>query len=137
MTAPLQDATVVYDGDCPFCSRYVTLLRVNAALGPITLVNAREGGPLVDRIRQRGLDINDGMVLALDGEFHHGADCVHRLALLSTPSNLFNKLNAMIFRSPVASRALYPLLRTGRSIVLASLGRRKVGARYGGSDSTV
>jgi predicted DCC family thiol-disulfide oxidoreductase YuxK len=128
-------ATVVYDGDCPFCSRYVTLLRLNVTLGPVALVNAREGGPLVDRVRQRGLDLDDGMVLVLNGDFHHGADCIHRLALLSTPSDLFNRLNSWIFRSPAASRALYPLLRTSRNIVLVLLGRRKMGvARHAGSD---
>ena len=42
------DAWLVYDGDCPFCSRYVQYLRLRQAAGPVRLVNAREGGPLVD-----------------------------------------------------------------------------------------
>ena len=35
---------LVYDGDCPFCSRYVQLLRIREAVGPLRLVNARDGG---------------------------------------------------------------------------------------------
>ena len=48
------DAWLVYDGDCPFCSRYVKYLRLRRAAGPVRLVNAREGGPLVDELQRAG-----------------------------------------------------------------------------------
>jgi len=80
----------------------------------------------IDAITRRGLDLNEGMVLVLDGAFYHGADCVHRLALLSTPSGLFNRVNAWIFRSSIASRLLYPILRAGRNTVLWAYGRQKL-----------
>ncbi|MFT5932039.1 MAG: putative DCC family thiol-disulfide oxidoreductase YuxK, partial [Hyphomonas sp.] len=38
---------IVYDGDCPFCSEYVKLLRLRDAIGPVSLVNAREDHPAV------------------------------------------------------------------------------------------
>ena len=41
---PTQRASIVYDGDCPFCSRYVKLVRLREALGSVDLVNARDGG---------------------------------------------------------------------------------------------
>jgi len=47
-------AWIVYDGDCPFCSRYVRLVRLRDAIGPVALVNARDGGELVDEIRAAG-----------------------------------------------------------------------------------
>ena len=118
--------TIVYDGECPYCTRYVTLLRLRETLGGVVLVDARGGGPLVDAITRRGLDLNEGMVLVLDGAFYHGTDCVHRLALLSTPSGLFNRVNAWIFRSSIASRLLYPILRAGRNTVLWAYGRQKL-----------
>jgi predicted DCC family thiol-disulfide oxidoreductase YuxK len=119
--------TIVYDGDCPFCSRYVTLLRLNEALGPVDLLNARHGGALVTEIYRCGLDLDQGMVLILNGELYHGADCMHRLALLTTPSDAFNRLNVWIFRSRVSSNVFYPMLRLTRNVVLAALGRRKLG----------
>jgi predicted DCC family thiol-disulfide oxidoreductase YuxK len=121
-----QDAWLIYDGDCPFCSRYVQYVRVRKALN-LRLVNAREGGPWVEEIRRAGLDLDGGMVLKLGDRFYHGADCIHALALLATPSNVFNRLNAAIFRSERLSRLLYPVLRTGRNTVLWLLGRRKLG----------
>ena len=127
MTAlPGGEAWLVYDGECPFCSAYVRYLRVRESLGRVHLVNARDGHPLVDEIRARGLDLDEGMVLKLGDRFYHGADCINVLALLSTGSGGFNRLNAAIFRSPTASRYLYPVLRAGRNAVLQLLGRKKL-----------
>ncbi len=123
---PVHTTTIVYDGDCPFCSRYVELLRLRAAIGTVQMHNARDGGPLVDWLRARGFDLDEGMVLAMNGQVFHGADCIHRLALMSTPSGVFNRLNAWMFRSRTASALLYPLLRAGRNAALRLLGRRKL-----------
>ena len=123
---PTQRASIVYDGDCPFCSRYVKLVRLREALGPVDLVNARDGGPLVDEIRRAGLDLDEGMVLKLGDRFYHGAACLHMLAVLSTSSGAFNRMTGTLFRSPVIARSLYPLLRAGRNLTLALLGRRKM-----------
>jgi predicted DCC family thiol-disulfide oxidoreductase YuxK len=120
-------ATIVYDGECPFCSRYVKLLRLRESIGRVELVDARQGGPVVDAIRSAGLNLDEGMVLKMDGRLYHGADCIHRLALLSTPSGWFNSTSRAIFRSPTASRLLYPLLRAGRNAVLGVLGRKRMG----------
>jgi predicted DCC family thiol-disulfide oxidoreductase YuxK len=122
-------ATIVYDGQCPFCSRYVKLVRLRESLGQVRLVNAREGGPIVEELQRAGVDLDEGMALKLDGRLYHGQDCIHMLALLSTPSSAFNRLNAALFRSPRAARLLYPVLRTGRNTALRLLGRSKIGAQ--------
>lgn len=117
---------IIYDGDCPFCSAYIRLIRLRASIGRVELLNAREGGVVVEEIRAKGLDLDDGMVLKLGDRLYHGDECIHRLAMLSTPSGAFNRLNALIFRSPRASRVLYPVLRAGRNATLGLLGRRKL-----------
>jgi predicted DCC family thiol-disulfide oxidoreductase YuxK len=131
------EAWLVYDGQCPFCSRYVQLVRLKETLGRIELVDARQGGPHVDEARAAGLDLDDGMVLKLDGRLYHGADCIHMLALLSTPSSWFNRINAAMFRSRAASRLLYPVLRTGRNAVLRMLGRSKLNLQSSRPDASV
>jgi predicted DCC family thiol-disulfide oxidoreductase YuxK len=119
-------AWIVYDGQCPFCSRYVELLRLRESLGRVELVNARHGGPIVDDVVRAGLDLDEGMILKLGDTLYHGDECIHRLALLSTPSSIFNRLNGLVFSSPMAARVLYPVLRAGRNAMLALLGRRKI-----------
>jgi predicted DCC family thiol-disulfide oxidoreductase YuxK len=123
---PRNEAVMVYDGECPFCSNYVKLIRLREAIGPVRLVDARGGGPEVERLQRLGFDLNEGMALQLNGEIYYGADCIHRISLLSSPSTLFNKLNAWVFRSRTASRLLYPAMRAGRNLTLAILGRPKL-----------
>jgi predicted DCC family thiol-disulfide oxidoreductase YuxK len=131
------EAWIVYDGQCPFCSRYVQLVRLRESLGRVQLVDARKGGPEVEEVRKAGLDLDEGMVLKLDGRLYHGADCIHMVALLSTPSSWFNRVNAAMFRSRTASRLLYPVLRTGRNTVLRMLGRSKLNPEIARPDQSV
>lgn len=120
------DFVLVYDGECPVCSTYVRYVRIKDSVGKITLVNAREGGPWVQHVERKGLDLNEGMVLIYGNRIYHGADCIHMLALLSSPSGLFNRVNAAIFRQPGLARILYPVLRSGRNLLLRLLGRSKL-----------
>src|SRR4030088_2098043 len=74
---------IVYDGDCPFCSSYVALLRLREQYD-VHLVDARKEPAVAARY---GLDLNEVMVVDLDGKVHHGARAISLLARLSlTPS---------------------------------------------------
>ena len=117
---------IVYDGDCPFCSRFVRWTRLTVAAGPVELVDARQEGDLSHRLGALGFDLDEGMVLLFDGHIYHGNECINRLALLSTRSGAFNRMMAFLFRSPAMSRMLYPPLRGMRNVTLRLLGRRKL-----------
>ena len=117
---------IVYDGDCPFCTRYVKMLRLRAAVGSVEVVDARSDHPVVSFLHEREIDLDEGMALVQDGQISVGDVCIHKIALLTTPSDTFNRLNARIFRSATASRLLYPILRSFRNITLRALGRRKI-----------
>jgi predicted DCC family thiol-disulfide oxidoreductase YuxK len=120
------DAWLVYDGQCPFCSRYARMVRLRQAVGRLRLVDAREGGAVVDEVTRAGLDIDAGMVLKIGDRLYHGADCIHAIALLSTPAGPLNRLNAAMFRSRLVSRLLYPVLRAGRNAVLSLRGTSRI-----------
>ncbi|GAA0413660.1 DUF393 domain-containing protein [Massilia aurea] len=123
MTPDFPSNFLLYDGDCPFCNRYMQKVRLERALAHFVMMNARDAPALVKALRGVGLDINAGMILSVDGKLFHGAECMQRLALMSTRSSWFNKLTASIFSRPRAARILYPLLVTGRNASLYLLGR--------------
>ncbi len=119
-------AYIVYDGECPFCSSYVTMLRLKESVGDVQLVDARSDHPIVSWLKSKNIDLDEGMALVQNGLVSHGDECIHKIALLTTPSGIFNRLNASVFRSETASRILYPVLRFCRNTTLRILGRRKL-----------
>lgn len=123
-------AIVIYDGDCPFCSNYVKFQRLRETLGNVMLIDARTEPGLVTEFERAGLPLDEGMALIMDGRVYYGADCVNRLAMLSSRNGVFNRMNAMIFRSPTVSRLLYPPMKFGRNITLRLLGRKKLVADF-------
>lgn len=125
---PAAGVTVVYDGDCPLCSRYVRALRIREATGTVNLIDAREHPDLVARFRGGGIDLDQAFVCVVDDVFYTGGDAVNVLALLSGKSGVLNRLNYRIFRNREVSRRLYPLLRTVRNGLLAIRGIGKLGA---------
>ena len=122
-TAPI---ILVYDGDCPVCRNYTRYLSVKQAAGSFELLDARDNPPILKEINAASLDMDEGFVLKIGDQFYHGADAINALALLSTRTGLFNKLNFMIFRSKTLSRALYPVLKAGRALLLRMLGKQKL-----------
>lgn len=122
-------AWLVYDGQCPVCANYARFLDVRESVGEFVLVNAREGGPIVDEIRNLPYDLNEGMVLKMNGRYHFGADALNALALLSARRGVFGIANRVLFASPDAARLGYPMLKTGRRALLKVLGRKGIGGR--------
>lgn len=116
-------AIIYYDGDCPFCAHYVSFLRLKESVGPVDLVNLRENEAKKVELLAEGYDLDKGMVVEVSGRRVGGADAVHQLALLTTPSTLFNKINKAIMSSAGLASFLYPFLRAGRWLVLFLLGR--------------
>lgn len=120
-----RDIWVVYDGDCPFCSAYVKMIRLRK-LAKVHLLDAREVHPVVDELKARGFDLDEGMALKIGDAIYHGDACVHQLAMLSGPSGLFNRFHFWVFSSEKRAKALYPMLRAGRNIALRLLGKRRI-----------
>ena len=119
-------AVLVYDGECPFCNAFVKRLRIEESLGELELVDAREQPDVVASLRERGLDVDEGMVLTLDGRSYHGDEALQRLALMSTRFGIFNRVNAWAFSNPTISRLAYPVLRAGRNLALRLLRRGRI-----------
>ena len=109
---------LVYDGECPLCSNYAQFLRLKQSVKELTLIDARQGGPVVEEVRGLPHDLNDGMVAIVDGRYYVGHEALNELALLAESRGVFNRINRLAFNSPVAARLGYPWLRLGRWLLL-------------------
>jgi predicted DCC family thiol-disulfide oxidoreductase YuxK len=105
---------IIYDGDCPFCSSYVALLKLRKQYD-VRLVDARKEPAIGARY---GLDLNEGMIVDLNGEIYHGARAMSLLSRLSCTSGPL--------RSERFANAVYPLFRLGRNVALKVLGRAQI-----------
>jgi predicted DCC family thiol-disulfide oxidoreductase YuxK len=109
---------IVYDGDCPFCSSYVTIARIKKAVGTPTLVNARERPDLVRSLAQSGIDLDSGMAVYYQGRIYAGGEAMHLLALLSAPEGVLGTLTSALLRWRSFALWVYPALRSGRNLLL-------------------
>ena len=117
---------LIYDKECPACHFYCQIVRIRQSVGELVLIDARENPDVLQEISAKGLDIDQGMVLKMDGQLYYGADAIHLLALLSGRSGVFNRLNYWLFRSKKVAAILYPILRSCRNLLLKILGKTKI-----------
>ncbi|MEM6857151.1 MAG: DCC1-like thiol-disulfide oxidoreductase family protein [Pseudomonadota bacterium] len=114
--------SVYYDGECPFCTKYVRMVRLQRA-DEVRLVNLREDEALRARFAAEGFDLDGGMVVDDRGTRFSGDKAVAYMAALSTPSDAFNRLNRWVFSNATLAAAIYPLMRAGRWVALFLLAR--------------
>ena len=118
------DIEVVYDKDCPVCDLYCHAVDVED--GELIRVDAREPGEAMDEITALGLDIDEGMVVRIDGEIFYGPEAIHELALRTNNKGFLNRFASLVFRSRGRSRFFYPILKAMRNLLLKSLRKTRV-----------
>jgi len=121
-----EELLLVYDKECPACDNYCQLVRIRESVGELKIINARENSAAMDEITDRGLDIDQGMVLKMGGQLYYGSDAIHALALISSRSGIFNRINYWMFKSKTISSWIYPVLRSSRILLLKFLGKTKI-----------
>jgi predicted DCC family thiol-disulfide oxidoreductase YuxK len=119
---------LLYDGDCPACRAYVAMARLRQLYPNLRLMSARIEPDLVAELRRSGFEINEGMILSLDGRIYFAAEAAHMIATLgqAAPSRWRRAALGFIGTAPWA-RLLYPWLNHGRLLRLRMLRRRPIG----------
>ena len=121
-----REILVVYDKECPVCDAYCHAVDIPESVGELRLVDAREDTAVMGDITRRGLDIDQGMVVKVDGVLYYGADAIHALAEMSSPDGLFGGINRWFFASKRRSEMLYPIFRSVRNLLLKVLRKTKI-----------
>ena len=104
-------------------------MRLAESAGNLELLDARQRPELAQQLRRNGYDLDEGMLVVVGERYYHGAAAIHVLALMSSRSGWFNRLNYRVFRSPKWSSAVYPLLVAGRWLLLRILRREPIGTQ--------
>jgi hypothetical protein len=102
------------------------MTRLREAVGPVELIDARSGHPLVQEIKDSGIDLNEGMLARYGDQDYFGADCMNLLAVLTNRTTFIGKTLSWLFSNREVARRLYPFLRAGRNAVLATMGRSRI-----------
>ncbi len=123
-----QTLLIFYDGECPVCAQYIRLYRLRDSNISFALADLRDNPEQVNEFNAMGFNVDEGMIVRLNGEVYHGVAAVHLLALLSTPVGVFNRCNRWIFSRPRLAKIVYPILVSCRSFLLFLLGRKKLRA---------
>ena len=114
---------IIYDGACPFCNDYVRYQRLAAVTEAVQLVDARTHPEVLSAHGIAAGDLEDGMVVIIDGTPYKGADAVHQLSKLSEPPRrAWVRVIAWLSQTAGGARFLYPILKRGRRVALAALG---------------
>jgi len=123
------ELAIIYDEQCPVCSAYSAAVEVDEKdASAVRRINARSGDALVQKARDAGLDLNDGMVVIHKGKLYHGADALNLMARLAPAEGFTNRVNRLLFSNTTVAHVSYPLLRAGRNTLLRLLGRSKISA---------
>lgn len=121
-----EEVLLIYDKECPACDNYCKIVRIREDIGGLKIINARESSKVLDEITEMGLDIDQGMILKMGGEIYYGSDAIHALALISSRSGIFNRMNYWMFKSKNVSYIFYPILRSCRNLLLKILRKTKI-----------
>jgi predicted DCC family thiol-disulfide oxidoreductase YuxK len=109
---------LLYDGACVLCRNTALAIRIKQQVKDMTLINARETHPLINKARQDGFNLNQGMLIYYQGNTFFGKHALIKLALLCQPNNLFNRLMTTLFRYRWVATAAYPLFKGLRRTLL-------------------
>lgn len=118
--------SIIYDGECPFCANFVKLYAIRKKVAEVELIDARLQPGLVQELRSRGMDINEGMVVIWQGHYYFGAAGMHLLSVLGTEDGIFGVFNQLLFYNKRIAGLIYPALAAGRRITLSLLRRKPI-----------
>ncbi len=113
---------ILYDDQCPVCRTYCTKVELAAPGDKLKLVDARKPGALMADVTALGMDIDEGMVVKVDGKIYYGNDAMHELVNISKAGWLERRL----FGRRGLSSVIYNLCKSIRNILLRMLGIRKI-----------
>ena len=117
--ASSQDTYLLYDGECPFCRFYARKSGFKTPGGrPLALIDANRAPELLSELRESGCEVDEGMVLVVDGRRYQGAEAMTALEAMTSGTGWFGGISKWFASNPKRARALYPWFQRLRRAAL-------------------
>ena len=117
---------LLYDGECPICSRYVLWTNIRNKNPDIALLDAHQQPELVAALRTEGIEINNTMFLQVDRRRFVGAAAMAQIRVYTPQNTLPQRILRSLTSSQLLFQTIYPGLVLGRKLLLALLRRRQI-----------
>lgn len=116
----LKKINLYYDDECPFCKEYSSYVELRK-IYDINIINAREALVKINTFREKGYDINDGMIIEFEDNIFQGSDAVKIIDMNISKKSFFDKFLSRLIRVPFFKIFLYPLAKFFRIVILKLL----------------
>lgn len=128
MKACTDAVSVVYDGQCPVCRYVVGVARLRDRSVRLELIDVRSDDvSSIQGANLSGVDFDEGFAVVVDGQVYLGAEAAQVLAGLTQRSGVGYRLFQWLVRTEGRSRFWYPVMRSGRGLLLRILRVPKIG----------
>lgn len=123
-----RDGFLLYDGDCVYCRTYVRKTRFRTPGGErLQLIDGKKAPDLVAELRRDGCDLEEGMILVVEGRRYQGPDAMTVLGSLADETGWVNRLTRWVGSSATRTGRLYPWFRRLRQATLRISGKSGFG----------
>jgi predicted DCC family thiol-disulfide oxidoreductase YuxK len=118
------NVTIVYDGECPFCSDFVALNRLKESGYTLTIINARDTkNPVVVDLR-KSYDIDNGMIVIYREKVLYGSSAARFISSSYSHKVLRASLYRLILGNQKIANILYPVLVFLRKLYFRLVGKK-------------
>ena len=117
---------VIYDGECPFCSNFVSLSRLQDLGYKVTLINARDNAnPIVGEL-SKSYNLDNGMIVIVGDEILYGASAASFIATGFVKQDLISRIYRGLLKRDNISKLIYPVLVIMRKIYFKVIGKKLI-----------
>jgi predicted DCC family thiol-disulfide oxidoreductase YuxK len=114
-------AKLLYDSECPICNSLACSLKQDNP--GLEIIDARHASAERTSAETRGLDLNEGMAMIVDGRHYYSVDALAYIARFLQAKGLTGWLMRLLLRHKRATQTLYPVLVLLRKLLLRLAGK--------------
>jgi predicted DCC family thiol-disulfide oxidoreductase YuxK len=114
-------AKLLYDGECQLCNGLACSLKQSNP--DLEIIDARQASAERASAEKQGIDLNEGMVMIVDGRQYYADEALTYSAGNLRAEGLTGGFMRLLFRHKRATQTLYPVLVLLRKLLLRLAGK--------------